>query len=79
MFVITVSNTIVEFVAVAQPLLLYEDLEPLQGSVVRVKKEHRERTQLGSSIPPITTVDYNTGLVVFHLNHYMSTELTKPE
>ena len=68
MFVITVSDTVVEFVAVAQPLLLYEDLEPLQGSVVGVKEEHRERTQLGRPVPSIATVDYNTGLVVFYLN-----------
>ena len=68
MFVITVSDTVVEFVAVAQPLLLYEDLEPLQGSVVGVKEEHRERTQLGRPVPSIATVDYNTGLVIFYLN-----------
>ena len=68
MFVITVSDTVVEFVAVAQPLLLYEDLEPLQGSVVGVKEEHRERTQLGRPVPSIATVDDNTGLVVFYLN-----------
>jgi len=38
---ITVSYALLEFVAEAKPLLLDEHLESLQGSVVRVEKQHR--------------------------------------
>lgn len=62
------SNPISEFVTKAQPLLLHQNLEPLEGSVVGVEEEHRESCELGSSIPTITAVYNYTRFMIFNLN-----------
>ena len=45
--------------AEVEPLLLHEDLEPLQGPVVGVQQELGEGEELGGSVPAITAVHYH--------------------
>ena len=67
MLIIAVSDPISEFVTKAQPLLLHQDLEPLEGSVVGVEEEHWKRSQLSCPVPAITAVDNNTGFLILNL------------
>ena len=69
------SNPISEFVTKAQPLLLHQDLEPLEGSIIGVEEEHRESCELGSSIPTITAVYNHTRFMIFNLNKNIPIEI----
>ena len=45
--------------AEVEPLLLHEDLEALDGSVVRVQQELREGEELRRPVPAVTAVNYH--------------------
>ena len=64
--VFAVADPVAELVPETKPLFLDEDLEPGQGSIVRIEKKHGQRGKLGGPVPSVRTVNNDRGLAVFN-------------
>lgn len=59
MMIVTVANSLLEFVAKAEPLLFDQYFEASHGAIVRIEQKHSQGGQLSGTIPAIGTVDHH--------------------
>ena len=52
--------SVIEFMAEAEPLLLYESLETLNGTIMRVENQRGKRAGLRRAVPAIWAVHQYT-------------------
>lgn len=64
--VFTMADPVSKLVPKTKPLLLDEDLESGQGTIVRIKKKHGQRSKLGGPVPSVRTVNNDRSLAVFY-------------
>ncbi len=64
--VFAVTDSVTKLVPVTKPLFLDEDLEPRQGSIIRIKKKHGQGGKLGGPIPSVRTVNNDRSLAIFN-------------
>lgn len=67
--VVTVSDTLLEFVSETEPFFLDENLETFQCSIIRIQEEHSQCGKLSCSIPSVGAMYHHRCAHVFDLGN----------